>query len=62
MTDLQKAEAILSQSRTKPSDPAYYKSVMVGRTAGLSERGQFPEYESWLARRSKSDVNGGENG
>ena len=62
MSDLQKAAAILSQSRTDPSEPAYCKPNMAGSTAGLTERGQFPEYESWLARRSKSDVNEGVNG
>ena len=54
MSDLAKDEALLAGGRTKPSDPAYRKPVMVGRTAGLSDRGQFPEYEAWIARRSVS--------
>lgn len=62
MSDLQKAAALLARSRTDPSDPAYRKPVMAGSTAGLTERGQFPEYEKWIAQRSKSDINGGENG
>ncbi len=62
MSDLQKATEILARNRPDPSDPKYRKPVMVGSTAGLTERGQFPEYESWLDQRSKSDANGGENG
>ncbi len=54
MNDLVKAEALLAGGRIKPSDPAYRKPVMVGSTAGLTERGQFPEYEAWIARRSAS--------
>ncbi len=53
MSDLAKAEALLAGGRTKPSDPAYRKPVMVGSTAGLSASGQFPEYETWLAKREE---------
>lgn len=55
MSDLQKAAEILAQSRTDPSDPVYRKPNMPGSTAGLTERGQFPEYESWFARQSKKE-------
>jgi hypothetical protein len=56
MSDLQKAEALLTRGRIHPSDPLYRKPVMIGSTAGLTERGQFPEYEEWIARRNKSDA------
>ncbi len=60
MSDLAKAEALLAGGRTKPSDPAYRKPVMVGSNACLSPSGQFPEYEARLlrqlcARQSKQD-------
>ncbi len=49
--------------RPDPNCPTYRKPVMIGSTAGLTERGQFPEYEAWIARRiaqrSKSDAKGG---
>ena len=54
MSDLAKAEALLAGGRTKPSDPAYRKPLMVGRTAGLDDTGQFPEYTAWIARRRAS--------
>ncbi len=54
MSLLSKAKALLAGGRTKPNDPAYRKPNMVGSTAGLTERGQFPEYEAWIDKRSAS--------
>ncbi len=34
-----------------PNSPSYRKPVMIGATAGLTERGQFPEYEEWVRKR-----------
>ena len=48
------ASTVLPKWRTEPSDPAYRKPLMIGRTAGISDRGQFPEYEAWIARRSET--------
>lgn len=53
MSDLAKAEALLAGGRTKPSDPAYRKPNMPGRTEALVD-GQYPEYTAWLAKRSAS--------
>ncbi len=54
MDDLAKAEALLAGGRTKPSDPAYRKPVLVGSTAGLTANGQFPEYDARLLRQLRS--------
>ena len=57
MNDLQKAEALLEgRCRVHPSDPAYRKPVMVGSTACLTERRQFPEYEAWVAKREEKQT------
>ena len=56
MSDLQKAEALLTRGRIHPSDPLYRKPVMIGSTAGLTERGQFPEHEAWQAKREEKVI------
>ncbi len=53
MSLLSKAKALLAGGRTKPGDPAYRKPNMPGKTEALFN-GQYPEYTTWLAKRSTS--------
>lgn len=53
MSDLAKAEALLAGGRVHPSDPAYRKPNMPGRTEALFNH-QYPEYTAWLAKRKAS--------
>ncbi len=51
----------MANKKPDPNSPTYRKPVMAGRecsvmtgsTACLTERGQFPEYEAWLAKQEE---------